>query len=96
MGGLTEDINNLAVVKKILDILGKDESDIEYVKDRPGHDRKYAVDWSKINRELGWEPMHNFDEWLELTVEWYKNNETWWRNVKSGEYQNYYKKQYGE
>ena len=74
--------------------MGKDEGFIEYVKDRPGHDRRYAVDWSKIQNELGWKPMHDFDEWLEKTVRWYKENEKWWKNVKSGEYQKYYKKQY--
>lgn len=96
VGGLTEDINNLTVVKKILNILGKDENMIEFVKDRPGHDRKYAIDWSKIKKELNWQPQHNFDEWLEKTVEWYKNNKNWWQNVKSGEYKEYYQKQYGK
>jgi dTDP-glucose 4,6-dehydratase len=96
IGGLAEDINNLSVAKKILKILGKDESDIEFVKDRLGHDRKYAVDWTKIKSELGWEPMHTFDDWLEKTVNWYKENKDWWEKVKSGEYKNYYKKQYEE
>lgn len=94
VGGLTEDINNLEVIKKILKILGKDEDQIEFVKDRLGHDRKYAIDWTKIKSELGWEPMHDFNEWLEKTIEWYKNNQEWWKEVKSGEYQNYYKKHY--
>ncbi|QQG41014.1 MAG: dTDP-glucose 4,6-dehydratase [Candidatus Levyibacteriota bacterium] len=94
VGGLTEDINNLAIIKKILSLLGKDEEFIEFVKDRPGHDRRYAVDWSKIKNELGWEPAHNFDEWLEKTIEWYKTHVSWWKRVKSGEYQEYYKKQY--
>lgn len=95
VGGLTEDINNLDVVKKILNILGKHENMIEYVKDRPGHDRRYSLDWSKIKNELGWKPMHDFDEWLEDTVDWYKNNQDWWKNVKNGEYKRYYKRQYG-
>ena len=95
IGGLTEDINNLGVIKKIIKILGKSEEDIEYVKDRPGHDRRYAVDWTKIKNELGWQPLHNFNEWLGKTINWYKNNENWWKKVKSGEYQNYYKTQYG-
>ncbi|MCL5746907.1 MAG: dTDP-glucose 4,6-dehydratase [Patescibacteria group bacterium] len=95
VGGLTEDINNLEVVKKILNILGKHENMIEYVKDRPGHDRRYSLDWSKIKNELGWKPMHDFDEWLEKTVDWYKNNQDWWKNVKNGEYKRYYKRQYG-
>ena len=96
IGGLTDDVNNLEVVKKILKILGKSEDMLEFVKDRLGHDRRYAVDWSKIKNELGWEPMHSFDEWLEKTVEWYKTNEDWWKSVKSGEYQKYYEKQYGQ
>lgn len=95
IGGLTEDINNLTLVKKILKVLGKEEDSIEFVKDRPGHDRRYAIDWTKIKNELGWQPLHSFDEWLSKTIEWYKENETWWKNVKSGEYQKYYEKQYG-
>jgi len=95
VGGNTQDISNLQVIKKILKIMGKDESVIEHVKDRPGHDRRYAVDWSKIQNELGWKPLNDFDEWLEKTINWYKENETWWRDIKTGEYKNYYKKQYG-
>jgi len=95
VGGNTQDISNLSVIKKILMIMGKDKSSIEYVKDRPGHDRRYAVDWSKIQNELGWKPLNDFDEWLEKTINWYKENETWWRDIKTGEYKNYYKKQYG-
>ncbi len=82
IGGLTEDINNLEVIKKILKIMNKDESVIEFVKDRPGHDRRYAIDWSRINKELGWQPEHNFDEYLKITIDWYKNNEKWWRRIK--------------
>lgn len=95
VGGMGEEVSNLEVVKKILAILDKDESQIEFVKDRPGHDRKYSVDWSKIKNELGWEPQHSFDDWLEKTVAWYKENEEWWRHIKSGAYQEYYRKQYG-
>lgn len=94
VGGLTEDINNLTVIKKIIKLLGKDESAIEHVKDRPGHDRRYALDWSKIKDELGWEPLHSFDEWLTKTIEWYQGNRQWWQNVKNGAYKDYYKKQY--
>ncbi len=94
VGGMTEDINHLTLIKKILKLLGKDESYIDFVKDRPGHDRKYAVDFSKIKKELGWEPMHNFDEYLLKTVDWYKENKTWWQDIKSGAYKDYYKKQY--
>lgn len=95
VGGMTEDVPNIDVIKKILKLLDKDESMIEYVKDRPGHDRRYAVDWTKIHNELGWEPQHSFDEWLEKTVQWYKDNEDWWKRIKSGAYQEYYEKQYG-
>ena len=94
IGGLTHDINNLEVVKKIIALMGKDESLIEFVKDRPGHDRRYAIDWSKIKNELGWEPKYDFDTWLGKTIEWFKEHESWWRNVKSGEYREYYEKQY--
>ncbi len=94
VGGLTEDIPNIEVIKRILKIMGKGEDQIEYVKDRPGHDRRYAIDWSTIQKELGWEPQYNFDEALEKTIQWYKDNESWWKHVKSGEYQEYYKKQY--
>jgi dTDP-glucose 4,6-dehydratase len=73
----------------------QDDSSIEYVTDRPGHDRRYSMDWSKIQTELGWSPKHDFDTYLASTIEWYKANETWWKHIKSGEYATYYKKQYG-
>ncbi len=94
VGGLTEDISNLAIIKKVLRRMGKDESSIEFVKDRPGHDRRYAVDWTKINHELGWKPEYGFDDYLEKTVAWYENNQDWWKRVKSGVYKTYYEKQY--
>ena len=82
IGGLTEDIPNIDVAKKILAIMNESEDKIEFVKDRPGHDRRYAVDFSKIKNELGWEPLHSFDEWLKETVKWYQENTDWWRNLK--------------
>ena len=82
IGGLTEDISNLEIIKKIFHIMGKDGSQIEFVKDRPGHDRRYAIDWSRINKELGWKPEHDFDEYLKTTVDWYKNNQEWWKRIK--------------
>ncbi len=82
VGGQTEDTNNLQITHKLLKLLGKDESSIEYVKDRPGHDRKYAVDWAKINKELGWKPLYGLDSWLEKTVKWYQDNEWWWKPLK--------------
>ncbi len=95
VGGLTQDVDNLTVVKKILGIMGYPDSEIVFVKDRPGHDRRYAIDWTKIKNELGWEPQHDFDTWLESTVSWYKEHEPWWRSVKTGAYQSYYQRQYG-
>jgi dTDP-glucose 4,6-dehydratase len=85
---------NIEITKKMLELLGKGEEMIEYVKDRPGHDRRYAIDFSKIKSELGWEPKTNFDEGMKKTVEWYKKNEDWWREIKSGEYMKYYERQY--
>ena len=82
VGGLTDDIANIDIVKRILKIMGKDEFQIEFVKDRPGHDRRYAIDWSGINKELGWKPEHNFDEYLKITVDWYRNNQEWWKKIK--------------
>lgn len=93
VGAQHEEVNNLQLTHKILKILKKDETYIEHVKDRPAHDRRYAVDWSKI-KKLGWEPEHDLDTWLEYTVKWYQENENWWRRVKSGEYQKYYDKVY--
>lgn len=82
VGGQTLDINNLEVAKKLNKIFGRGEDEVDFVKDRPGHDRRYAVDWAKIKRELGWEPEFGFDEWLGKTVDWYKKNEWWWRPLK--------------
>lgn len=84
LGGLTSDINNLEVVKKILKVLGKNVGEIEFVEDRLGHDRKYSIDWSKIKKDLGWEPKYSFDEWLEKTIIWYKENKSWWMKLKNG------------
>lgn len=82
IGGLNEDIPNIEIIRRILKIMGKDETAIEYVKDRPGHDRKYAIDWSKINKELGWKPKHDFNDALENTVKWFQENKNWWRRIK--------------
>ncbi len=96
VGGLTQDLNNLDVIKKIIRFMNADEGIIEFIKDRPGHDKRYAIDWTKIKSELGWIPQHDFDTWLQDTITWYKKNESWWRKVKTGEYRKYYNKQYGE
>lgn len=77
---------NLSVVKGILSILGKDESLIEYVTDRPGHDLRYAIDPTKISKELGWLPKTSFEEGIKKTVQWYLDNKEWWQHVFSGEY----------
>ncbi len=96
IGGITEDISNIAIVKKIIALMGKDESVIEFVADRPGHDRRYAIDWSQTKTELGWEPLESLDSGLQKTIDWYTQNTKWWQRVKSGAYQTYYKEQYGE
>ncbi len=93
VGAQHKEVNNLELTRMILKILGKSESDIEHIKDRPAHDRRYAVDWSKIAK-LGWKPEYKLDYWLKETVQWYKNNRRWWERVKSGEYKMYYKKVY--
>ena len=86
---------NLEVVKTILRELGKPESLISYVKDRPGHDRRYAIDPTKIHNELGWLPATPFDEGIKKTIRWYLDNEKWWKDILAGDYQNYYEKMYG-
>ncbi len=85
---------NMQITRKILEILGLGEDKIEYVTDRPGHDRRYAINFSKIKNELGWTPKTGFEEGMKKTVAWYKENEQWWQKVKNGEYLEYYNKQY--
>ena len=85
---------NLRIVKLIIDALGKDESLIEYVSDRLGHDRRYAIDSDKITSELGWKPKYTFETGIKETIEWYLDNQDWMDQVKSGEYQQYYEKMY--
>lgn len=86
---------NIEIVKLILGMLGKGEELIEYVKDRPGHDRRYAIDPYKIETELGWKPSHSFEQAIEHTVKWYLDNKQWWERILSAEYLNYYTQQYG-
>ena len=95
VGGHNEK-SNLEVVKTILRILGKSEDLIEFVKDRPGHDLRYAIDPTKIETELGWKHEYDFDKGIEKTVEWYLNNKIWWQHIISGEYKEYFKSMYGE
>ena len=85
---------NLQVVRTILEQLEKPESLITYVKDRLGHDRRYAIDATKIRRELGWEPKHNYESGIRETIEWYLNNQEWTEKVTSGVYQQYFNVQY--
>lgn len=85
---------NLQVVKTILKALGKPESLITYVTDRPGHDMRYAIDPTKITTELGWKPQTMFDDGIQKTIDWYLNNRAWWENIISGDYQHYYEKMY--
>ncbi|MBQ4565414.1 MAG: dTDP-glucose 4,6-dehydratase [Oscillospiraceae bacterium] len=85
---------NLEVVKTILRELDKPESLITYVTDRPGHDRRYAIDPTKIHRELGWLPATKFDEGMKRTILWYLNHRNWWERILAGEYQDYYERMY--
>lgn len=94
VGGHNEK-TNLEVVKEILNQLDKPKSLIQYVEDRLGHDRRYAIDPTKLQTELGWEPKYTFETGLKETVQWYLDNQSWWENIISGDYQNYYTEQYG-
>jgi len=94
IGGNNEK-KNIEIVKLILENLGKSESLIKYVKDRPGHDRRYAIDSTKIQKELGWKPKYTFETGISETIKWYLENEEWWKMIKSGEYMAYYEKMYG-
>ena len=87
---------NLEVVKTILKTLDKPESLISYVKDRPGHDLRYAIDPQKLENELGWKPIYNFDTGIQQTIQWYLDNKNWWEHILTGEYKEYYEKQYKE
>ena len=93
IGGHNEK-SNLEVVKTILKALGKSEDLITYVKDRPGHDLRYAMDPTKIETELGWEPEFRFEEGIQETIKWYLANKDWWEHIVSGEYQEYYNRMY--
>jgi len=94
--GASREMKNIEIVRLILQKLGKGEELIAYVKDRPGHDRRYAIDSSKIKNELGWTPSFNFENAISDTIDWYLQNKKWWERIISGEYQKYYYAQYNE
>lgn len=93
-GGKTE-LQNLALTRLLLKLLGKPESLIRYVADRPGHDLRYAIDCAKAERELGWQPQIAFEQGLQETIDWYQQHADWVERIRSGEYQSYYQRQYG-
>jgi len=93
IGGLDIE-ENIAIARRLLRLLGKPESLLAYVKDRPGHDRRYALHTDKMERELGWKPLVNFEDGLKKTIEWYKNNTAWLEGVRQGDYRAYYQKYY--
>ena len=95
LGGNNE-LTNLNLTKTLLQVMDKDESYIEFVKDRPGHDRRYAIDFTKAKTELGWEPQIKFEDGLKDMVKWYQDNQEWVERCRSGAYKDYYKKQYEE
>ncbi|MFC2134530.1 dTDP-glucose 4,6-dehydratase [Bacteroidota bacterium] len=92
--GASREMTNIDIVKLILKYLDKPESLIKFVKDRPGHDKRYAIDSTKIFTEFGWKPEQKFEEALKETVEWYLSNQNWWEKIITGEYQKYYELQY--
>lgn len=93
--GARNERRNLDVVESLLDIIGKPRSLVRFVKDRPGHDRRYAIDPSLIESELGWKPRETWESGLQKTVEWYRQNGRWLERARSGAYQDYYREQYG-
>ena len=94
IGGHNEK-QNIEIVKLILKELGKSESLIKFVTDRLGHDRRYAIDSTKISEELGWKPKYTFETGIVETIQWYLDNQDWTNKIRSGEYQEYYEKMYG-
>jgi len=94
IGGRNER-TNLSVAQAILDRLGKPHALVRFITDRPGHDRRYAIDFSKIEKELGWAPSITFEEGINLTIEWYQAHLEWWKKIKTGEYLDYYRRMYG-
>jgi dTDP-glucose 4,6-dehydratase len=94
--GASSERHNIDIVRQVLRLVGKPESLIQYVKDRPGHDRRYAIDARKADGKLGWRPRHVFEQALAETVKWYVEHRPWWERILSGEYVKYYERQYGK
>ncbi len=94
IGGMAHDVSNVELAKLIVRLMGKSEESIRFIADRPGHDRRYAVDWSQLNAELGWSPTVTLEEGLQRTIDWYKANEAWWRPLKEAN-QKYFEEKYG-
>ena len=94
IGGNNEKAN-IEIVKLIIKTLGKSEDLIEYVQDRPGHDRRYAIDNTKITSKLGWSPSYTFEQGIDETIQWYMNNKQWMEKITSGSYMTYYERMYG-
>ena len=94
--GANNEKTNVEIINKLLDIIGKSQKLITFVADRPGHDRRYALDTAKINQELGWKPLYSFEQALAATIDWYINNESWWHKAKSGDYIKYYERMYSQ
>jgi dTDP-glucose 4,6-dehydratase len=93
--GASNEVPNIEIVKTILNRLNKPESLIKFVEDRPGHDRRYAIDSTKLRSELGWELTYSFENAMDLTIRWYIQHQDWWKKIKSGEYLSYYERMYG-
>jgi dTDP-glucose 4,6-dehydratase len=87
-------LQNIVLVRKLLEILGKPESLITFVKDRPGHDKRYALSCERAEKELGWKPLVTFEDGLSITVKWYTDNRAWCEDIISGDYQEYYRRNY--
>ena len=93
--GGNQEFSNIEIAKIIIELVEASEDLIEFVKDRPGHDRRYALGIERISRELGWKPTVRLEDGLARTVDWYRNNAAWWRPLKGRQYEEYYRKQYG-
>ena len=94
--GAQHELDVLTITNTLLELLGKPRSLVRFVEDRPGHDRRYAVDSSKLTRVTGWRPAISFEQGIRQTVQWFQANQPWWRAIKSGEFRAYYERMYGQ